>query len=63
MHRVIFIVLAVGTAALAAAVLGSIAHVGLGIPRDTIRTHALASVIIVGIAVAGAVLVGRKRNK
>ena len=37
-----------------------IAHDGLGIPPVTIRRHALTSVIIVGIAVAGAVFVGRK---
>ena len=46
---------------MAATALGSLAHDGFGIHRDTIRTDALASAAVIGVALAGNALL--KRNK
>ena len=46
---------------MAATTLGSLAHDGLGIHRDTIRMDALASAAVIGFALAGHALL--RRNK
>jgi hypothetical protein len=46
---------------MAATVLGSLAHDGLGIHRDTIRIDALVSAAFIGFALASSTLL--RRNK
>ena len=61
MVRVVIPILALGAAVMAATVLGSLAHDGLGIHRDTIRIDALVSAAFIGFALAGSNLL--RRNK
>ena len=61
MVRFIIPIYFLGTAIIVATILGVVSHFGLGIARSTIRTHALAGIIFVGIALAGSTLL--KRDK
>ena len=61
MVRVVIPILALGAAVMAATVLGSLAHDGLGIHRDTIRIDALVSAAFIGFALAGSTLLKRKK--
>jgi Na+-driven multidrug efflux pump len=61
MVRAVVPILALGAAAMAATVLGSLAHDGLGIHRDTIRIDALAIAAFIGFALAGSTLLSRNK--
>jgi hypothetical protein len=61
MNRIVALILALGVAVMAATVLGTIAHYGLGIARGDIRIDALAGAGFVALALAGDELL--KRNK
>ena len=60
MARIVVYVLALGSAAMAATVLGSIAHYGLGITRADLRMEALAGAGFIALGLAGSTLL--KRN-
>ena len=61
MAKFVVPILALGAAVMAAIALGSFAHDGLGIHRDTIRIDALAVSAIIAVALAGNVFL--RRNK
>jgi hypothetical protein len=61
MNRIVVLILAIGVAAMAATVLGSIAHYGLGVTRGEIRIDAIAGAAFIALGLAGDTLL--KRNK
>jgi hypothetical protein len=61
MARIVVYILALGSAVMAATVLGSIAHYGLGITRGDIRIDALGVAGFIALGLAGSTLL--KRNK
>jgi hypothetical protein len=61
MDRIVALILVVGLAAVAATVLATIAHSGLGITRGDIRIDALAGAGLIALGLAGDTLL--KRNK
>ena len=61
MTRIVVLILALGVAAMAATVLGSIAHYGLGVTRGDIRIDAIAGAAFIALGLAGDTLL--KRNK
>jgi hypothetical protein len=60
MHRFAVPVLAIVAAVMAAVTIAIVAHVGLGVPRATIRVDAIAGVAFVGVAMATRIFL--KRN-
>ena len=60
MTQIVALILALGVAAMAATVLGSIAHYGLGITRADLRMDALAGAGFIALGLAGSTLL--KRN-
>ena len=61
MARIVVFILALGTAVMAATVLGSIAHYGLGITRADIRIDALAGAGFIALGLASSTLLKRNR--
>ena len=61
MARFVVPIFVLGTAVMVATTLGVVAHFGLGMARNTIRTDALEGIIFVGIVLAVGTLL--KRNK
>jgi hypothetical protein len=61
MTRIVALILALGVAAMAATVLGAIAHYDLGITRGDIRIDAIAGAAFIALGLAGDTLL--KRNK
>jgi hypothetical protein len=61
MGRVVFLIIALATAAMAAMMTGSIAHDEFGIPLDTIRSDALAAAALIFAATAWASLLTGKK--
>ena len=60
MTQIVALILALGVAAMAATVLGFIAHYGLGITRADLRMDALAGAGFIALGLAGSTLL--KRN-
>ena len=61
MNRIGALILVLGVAAMAATVLGSIAHYGLGVTRGDIRIDAIAGAAFIALGLAGDTLL--KWNK
>jgi hypothetical protein len=61
MTRIVALILALGVAAMAATVLGSIAHYGLGISRAELRIDALAGAGFIALGLASSTLLKRNR--
>ena len=61
MTRIVALILALGVAAMAATVLGSIAHYGLGITRADLRIDALAGAGFIALGLASSTLLMRNK--
>ena len=61
MTRIVALILALGVAAMAATVLGSIAHYGLGITRADLRIDALAGAGFIALGLASSTLLTRNK--
>ena len=61
MARIVVFILALGVAAMAATVLGSIAHYGLGITRADLRIDALAGAGFIALGLASSTLLMRNK--
>jgi len=59
--KIINLIVALGAAVIAAALIAIIAHDDLGVALSTIRVSALASAAFVGIALAGGGSLGRNK--